>query len=170
VTPCPLPPEPGVAGPQEPFEDLSNRPAAARASAHPVGHLPDFWHRVRRRRREPHAAQDREVREVVAHAGDFGMLVSVTPQKCLVGGELVANPLVDLGKAELGTAARDRFRGARGDHSDRESNRHGARQGEPIVDVEALPFASRRAQVDSPVREHAVNVDNQEPDAAERRL
>ena len=106
-----------------------------------------------------------QIEQVVAHVGDLGVLDPRVADDLLVGRELALHALLDDADGELGRAVRRRARRSRRQQPDGQPGALRPDDAGAVADVEALGLGAVGVHDDLAGREHAVDVEQQEPDA-----
>src|SRR5256885_4980492 len=162
-----LPLAPGL---EDQLGDFPNRPLAAGHRRHDGGSGLHLRHAVRHGDREPHAVEQREVREVIADEGAFVPAEPTPLEQRLERGELARGRILDhLVHLELARAQPCGGRFAPGEPHHDESGGAEHPDAEAVLDVKALEFdrvIADHADVDTIVGQDAVNVETDELQAA----
>src|SRR5438876_4553317 len=166
----PLPLAPGL---EDQLRHLAHRALAARDGGHRVRRRLHLGDRVRDRDGEPHARQERQVREVVPHEGALFPGQSTPLAQRFEHRQLACARVLDqLVHGELARPERGRRGFPAADPHDGEAGGPEQPDAQPVLDVETLELdgvVADHAQVHAVVGEHAVDVQADELEAAGER-
>ena len=116
-------------------------------------------------RGEPAAAQDRQIRQIVAHGrGCLGRQVSCFSSRSNTAS-LSPHPLEQVGNPEVLGAQLNCARSSSGNDRHLDTARAQHFEPEPVVDVKRFELIAVGAVVERAIGQYAVDVQNQEPDA-----
>ena len=118
-----------------------------------------------RRTGEAAARQDRQVDDVIAHVSRRGLLQLERPQHVRKGGELVVGALYDVPDAELLGAFLDRLRLAAADDGGIKARHAQQMDAVAVEGVKGFQLLAARPIPQPAVRQHAVDVEDDEAHA-----
>ena len=156
---------PAALGAQDQFEQLPGGAASARRRRDPVHALADLRDGVGRRGGQAHARQHGDVHDVIAHVGDFVVVQADVAHDFVVRLDLARHALMHQRDAELRGALGRGGRHAGRQQADLQPDALRPDHDDAVPDVELLAFAAVAMQHDPPVRQDAVDVEQDQPDA-----
>src|SRR5262245_35641225 len=155
---------PLVLSAQKHLDQLARRSVAAACRADPVDARADVLCRVGRRRGKPRSRQHGQIEYVVSHIRDLIVAQPESFENLLIRFQLARDALVHQRHAELPRTLRRRGRHARREESNREPQPLRPHDSGPVLDVELFALAAVRVQEDLAVGQHAVDIEQHEPD------
>src|SRR5690606_19237697 len=146
--------------------DFAHRALAAGRLGDEVRARLHAWMRIGDRYRKACSLEERQVRRVIAHAGDGLGSESKDVEQFVQRCELVLHALAHPGDAELAHALLDRARLAAGNHRDLQSSAQHLHDSGAVAHMEALEVLPAPGEIQASVGQYAVDVQHQEAHVA----
>src|SRR6267143_6105469 len=152
-----------VLGPHDHLADLASGPSPAGSARDVVDALAHELRRFGHARGKTATREHRQVHPVIAHVSGGGRGGARLAEQAFEGDTLVPGPLFDERDAEFRGAHFDGARAARGKYGDFDPAFLQHLQPVAVARVECLQLGSGLAEVQGPVCEHAVDIEDHQP-------